>query len=301
MKKIVLLQHYFNEIGGIETFLINFCKTFGNQYDLTLVCRSIGYENALIIGQYANVVCDPTETIDCDICLITSVLVDEETFKFIKYKELYQMVHSDWTVMRQFWDYEFKSYDKNTKYIAVSECARQSFLKEYGKDSVVIPNIIAVDKPIKKLKILSLTRLTTEKGYKRMCRLCDLFDKYNISYSWDVYGTNPCNEKSYGNMVLHKPIKRGNQIMSNYDYVCQLSDTESMCITMYESLMNGVPVLVTPFPNAKEEIKNGVNGYILPFDMNLSEKDILNIYQKIPNKASYKQTGIEELWKELLD
>ena len=28
-KKIVLLQHYYNEIGGIETFLLNFCKKFG--------------------------------------------------------------------------------------------------------------------------------------------------------------------------------------------------------------------------------------------------------------------------------
>lgn len=88
--------------------------------------------------------------------------------------------------------------------------------------------------------------------------------------------------------------------MTGYDYVCQLSDTESMCITMYESLMQGVPVLVTPFPNAKEEIKDGVNGYILPFDMNISEKDIYNIYQKIPNKVSYEQHGIEDLWKDIL-
>ena len=43
-KKIVLLQHYFNDIGGIETFLINFCKTFSQEYDITLVCREIGWE-----------------------------------------------------------------------------------------------------------------------------------------------------------------------------------------------------------------------------------------------------------------
>lgn len=190
MKKVVLLQHYFNEIGGIETFLINFCKTFSNQYDLTLVCRTIDYENALIIGEYANVICEPTEPIECDICLLTSVLVDEEAFRFIKYKEIFQMIHSDWTEMKKFWNYQYKSYDKNTKYISVSECARKSFLNEYGIDSVVIPNIITVDKQ-KQLRILSMTRLTTEKGYKRMCQLCDLFAKYNICYVWDVYGTNP--------------------------------------------------------------------------------------------------------------
>lgn len=300
MKKVVLLQHYFNEVGGIETFIINFCKTFSNQYDLTLVCRSIDYENALIVGEYANVICDPTETIECDICIVTSVLVDEEVFKHIRYKEIYQMIHSDWTEMRKYWNLKQKKYDENTKYISVSECARQSYLNEYGIDSVVIPNIITTDKPIKILRILSMTRLSVEKGYKRMCKLCDLFDKYNVPYIWDIYGTNPVGVKPYGNMILHNSIKRGNKLMTGYDYVCQLSDTESMCITMYESLMQGVPVLVTPFPNAKEEIKDGVNGYILPFDMNISEKDIYNIYQKIPNKVSYEQHGIEDLWKDIL-
>lgn len=300
MKKIVLLHQYFGEIGGIETFIINFCKTFSESYDLTLVCRNIGYENALIVGDYANVICYSTETIECDVLILTSVLIDEDAFKFIKYKEIYQMIHSDWSEIKKIWNLQLKEYDPTMKYISVSECARQSFLKEYGKDSVVIPNIVIVDK-VKQLRILSMTRLTVEKGYKRMCKLCDLFDEYNIPYVWDVYSNNSKNLKPYGNMVFHNQVKFGNRIMNNYDYVCQLSDTESMCITMYESLMNGVPVLVTPFPNAKEEIKNGVNGYILPFDMNLSEKDILNIYQKIPNKVSYKQTGIEKLWKELLD
>lgn len=300
MKKIVLLQHYFNEIGGIETFLINFCKTFGNQYDITLVCRNIDFNNALIIGKYANLICYPTKTIECDICILSSVLVDEDIFKFVKYKEIYQMIHSDWTEIKKYWNLEQKKYDDNTKYISVSESARQSFLREYGIDSIVIPNIVLVDK-VKQLRILSMTRLTAEKGYKRMCKLCDLFNKYNIPYVWDVYTNNSEKLKPYSNMIFHESIKFGNRIMNNYDYVCQLSDTESMCITMYESLMSGVPVLVTPFPNAKEEIKNGENGYILPFDMNLSEKDILNIYQKIPKNVSYKQTGIEELWRELLD
>lgn len=299
MKKIVLLHHYFSEIGGIETFIINFCKSLGNQYDITLVCRNIDYENALIIGDYANVICEPTKPIECDICIITSVLVDEEAFKYVQYKQLYQMIHSDWSEMKKFFNYQFKSYDDKTKFISVSECARKSFLKEYGIDSIIIPNMIVVSQE-KYLRILSMTRLTDEKGFNRMCKLCDLFDEYNINYVWDVYGTNPKKLKPHGNMNLHEPIKQGNKLMVNYDYVCQLSDTESMCITMYESLMNKVPVLVTPFPNAVEEIKDGENGYILPFDMNLSKDDILKISNNIPKNAFYKQKDIKKLWKDVL-
>ena len=299
MKKIVLLQHFYNEIGGIETFLYNFCKQFGDKYDITLVCRSISPENALRLAEFVNVVCEVEQEIDCDICIITSVLVDKPVFDQIKYKEIYQMVHSDWSQMRKFWDWKFVEYDKNTKYISVSECARQSFIREYHRDSVVIPNLVLVDDP-PMLKLLSCTRLTEEKGYDRMCQLCDLFDKYGITYIWDVYGTNPLNKPLYKNMVLHNPIKDAQKIMGEYDYVVQLSDTESMCITMYESLMQHTPVLVTPFPNAVDDIKDGVNGYILPFDMKLTKEQIMKIANNIPKNVSYKQEGVIEKWEKIL-
>jgi glycosyltransferase involved in cell wall biosynthesis len=297
-KKIVLLQHYFNDIGGIETFLINFCKTFSQEYDITLVCREIGWENALILGDYVNVITDPKAPIECDICIITSVLVDESIFPYIKYKQIYQMIHSDWTAMKKFWKWEFKSYDPNTKYIAVSKIAQESFKREYNKDSIIIPNIIYVE-PIQ-LRLLSLTRLTEEKGFNRMVKLCQLLDKNHINYIWDVYGTNPLLVTPPQNMYLHSPVKLGNKLMRGYDYVVQLSDTESMCITMYEALMSGVPVLVTPFPNALDEIHNGENGYILPFDMSLTNEDINNIVNHKPTNVHYVQTGVKELWNNIL-
>lgn len=299
MKKIVLLQHFYNEIGGIETFLYNFCKEFGDKYDITLVCRDISVENALELSKFVNIVSETEEPIECDICIITSVLVDKPLFDLIKYKEIYQMIHSDWAAMRKFWNWQFVEYDKNTKYIAVSDCARKSFIKEYNRDSVVIPNLISVD--TYNLRLVSCTRLTGEKGYKRMCQLCDLFKKYGVSYIWDVYGTNPLNYPSYGNMVLHSPIKHANRIMSNYDYVVQFSDTESMCITMYESLMQHTPVLVTPFPNAVEDIKDGVNGYVLPFDMNLTKQQVMKIVNNIPKNVSYEQKGVIEEWEKILE
>jgi glycosyltransferase involved in cell wall biosynthesis len=297
-KRIVLLQHYFNEIGGIETFLINFCKTFSDEYDLVLVCRHIDYKNALIIGKYADIITDPTSPIDCDILLITSVLVDESTFSFIRYKEIYQMIHSDWSAMKKFWDWKFKEYDPNTKYISVSEAARQSFLKEYNKDSVVIPNIIDVTPP--KLRLISLTRLTEEKGFARMVKLCNMLNDANIDFIWNVYGTNPKKLIPPRNMYINTPVQQGNRLMKGYDYLVQLSDTESMCISMYEALMQGIPVLVTPFPNAVEEIHNGQNGYIIPFDMNISSELFNSIIACIPTGFSYKQTGIKQKWQSIL-
>ena len=133
-----------------------------------------------------------------------------------------------------------------------------------------------------------------------MCKLCDLLEENGISYTWDIYGTNPLNYPTYKNMVLHTPIQHAQRFMSDYDYVVQLSDTESMCITMYESLMQHTPVLVTPFPNAVDDIKDGVNGYILPFDMKLTKNQIMNIVNKIPKNVDYKQEGVIEKWEKIL-
>lgn len=300
-KKVFLLQHYFNDIGGIETFLINWCKVFKDKYDITLICEDISVMNALMLSKYCNLICEQlSETVECDILIITSVLVDDKNFRKIKYKRIFRMIHSDWTEMKKIWDYQFIEYGKDTQYISVSQCAKEGLKKEFQKDSIVIPNILVKEEHKKPLKILSATRLTEEKGYFRMKALCDLFEKYKIPYIWDVFGTNPLNEKGYKNMFLHPPIKNVQEIMKGYDYVAQLSTTESFNYTLYEALMQNVPVLVTPFPNAKQEIINGENGYIIPFDIQLSEDDIIKIYNNIPTKASYEQKGVVELWTKIL-
>lgn len=302
MKKVVLCQHFFNKIGGIETFIINFCKTFHKEYDITLLCRYIDTDNALRLSQYADIICEPID-INCDICIITSVLVDKGMIEKVKYKKIYQMIHSDWSEEKKFWDFKVEKYSPDTEFISVSESTRKACLKEFGYDSIVIPNILIkpYTNPKRTLKLVSCCRLTEEKGFGRMKRLCDLLELNNIPYIWDVFGTNSRNEVSYKNMSIHEPITKNiGEIMKNYDYVVQLSDTESFCYTMYESLMLGVPVLVTPFPNAKQEIKDGENGYILPFDMNISKDKMKQIYNNIPKNVKYKQEGVKELWQELL-
>ncbi|MBO7614795.1 MAG: glycosyltransferase [Bacilli bacterium] len=297
-KKMVLLQHYYNDIGGVETFLLNFVRQFHNDYDITFVCRDISLENAYMLSEYVDVIIELTSPLDCDICILTSVLVDKEYYYQINYKKVYRMIHSDWTAMKQFWSWTFEELDPKTEYIAVSDIARESFIREYNRDSVVIPNLIYNQEY--DLKLCSFTRLTEEKGYDLMCKFCDLLDKYGIKYIWDVFGTNPNNVIPYGNIRLHSPIADCQRLMKAYDYVCQFSKTESFCYTMYEAWTNGVPTLVTPFPNAVKDVKEGKNGYLIPFDMKLTKKDIDKIINKVPKNVEYKQEGVVELWKELL-
>lgn len=221
------------------------------------------------------------------------------------------MIHSDWSEMKKIWNWEFIGYDdENTQYISVSDAARNGFIKEYNRDSIVIPNLLfkneIVDakksyKKNNKLVLGGFQRLTEEKGYKRIIKLADLLEQNNIDYEIHIFGTNPLKYGNYKNVFLHNPIGDVENMYHCFDYIICLSDTESFCYTMYESLMYGTPVIATPFPNAKVDIKDGINGYIVPFDMKVDNDFINNLYNKIPKNVTYTQKGVVELWKKLLN
>lgn len=299
MKKIVILQNDFCVIGGIETFITNFCKTFYKNYEITIITNKIDNARALKLCEYADILTE-IEDIECDSCIITSIFVNKNWLGHIKFKKLILMIHCDIKEMNRIWNKKFPLQIYDGKYVSVSETAKNSLKEEYDIDSIVIPNVLVENKEdVKILRLISACRLTEEKGYNRMKILCDLFEKYNIPYQWDVY-TNSKKE-NYKNMIIREPQKDISILFKNYDYVVQLSDTESYCYTMYETMQKGVGVLVTPFPNAVEEIQNGINGYIIPFDMNVTQELINNIYNNIPKNKIYKQTGVIEKWKSILN
>jgi glycosyltransferase involved in cell wall biosynthesis len=106
-------------------------------------------------------------------------------------------------------------------------------------------------------------------------------------FVWDIYGS--------GNLDLLKPLTKCNykgvtneakEVMRQYDFLVQLSDTEGMPMVILEALSVGLPVITTNYPSAKELITHGVNGYIVDFDLkNLPELKILPTFTFI-NKST---------------
>jgi glycosyltransferase involved in cell wall biosynthesis len=135
------------------------------------------------------------------------------------------------------------------------------------------------------LKLLTLSRIQPEKGFKRMEQLQHLLPQ---PFQWDIYGSGNldllkpltlCNYKG----VTHEPKK---VMASGYDFLVQLSDTEGMPMVILEALSVGLPVITTNYPSAKELITNGVNGYIVDFELkNLPELKTLPNFTFI-NKSS---------------
>ena len=134
------------------------------------------------------------------------------------------------------------------------------------------------------IRLLTLSRIQPEKGFKRMALMQDLIKD---PFVWDIYGS--------GNLDLLKPLTKctykgvtndAMEVMKQYDFLVQLSDTEGMPMVILEALSVGLPVITTNYPSAKELITHGVNGYIVDFDLkNLPELKILPTFTFI-NKST---------------
>ena len=204
------------------------------------------------------------------------------------------------------------------KYVAVSEEAKRQFKERKGKDCVVIPNIIdneeiiklskeSVDIAKKKHNFLIVSRIDPQKGFPRLRPILDeCNNKYGDDYQFVVIGSNYLYPK-YGE-DLKKELEKYNVIwlgrqdnpykyMAWADSLWQLSDYESQCMVMYESLIVGTPCVCTPFPNAIKELTDG-RGYILEKD--LSNLDLDKIC-KLKKGFTYNYDSYGDEWDKLIE
>ena len=204
------------------------------------------------------------------------------------------------------------------KYVAVSEEAKRQFKERKNKDCIIIPNIIdeeeikalakeKVDIEKKKHNFLIVSRIDQQKGFPRLRPVleeCEL--KYGKDYQFVVIGSCYLYPE-YSNRIKEE-LKDFNVIwlgkqdnpykyMKWADSLWQLSDYESQCMVMYESLILGTPCVCTDFPNAIKELTNN-KGYVLKKDLSNLDLDLIEKLKK-GFKYTYKNNADE--WNNLLD
>lgn len=204
------------------------------------------------------------------------------------------------------------------KYVAVSEEAQKQFKKRKNKDCVIIPNILDVDEikelakekvdiPKKKHNFLIVSRIDQQKGFPRLKPILNKCEeKYGKDYQFIVVGScylypqysNRLKEelKNY-NVIWEGKQDNPYKYMAWADSLWQLSDYESQCMVMYESLILGTPCICTDFPNAIKELTDG-KGYVLKKDLSNLDLDKIEKLEK-GFKYNYKNYGEE--WLKLLE
>ena len=286
--KNVFYFHHLNVIGGVENMFYELGKKYKDWDIIVYYCS--GDKNQIArLKQYVDVRKYETgQIIECDKVFFN---YQAPIINNVKAKEYYMIIHADYKAQ----GIEPPKVPKYVKYIGVSQAVCDSFTEISGKPCQLCYNPITIDPPKRILKLVSATRLTKEKGYKRMVALAKALDEAEIPYTWYVY-TNSKETIPSPNVIYMPPTLDINTQLAQADYVVQLSDSESYCYTMIEALLLHIPVIVTPWKCLKELGVTEKYGFILPF--NMKNIPIKEIYEK---RFNFDYQPPKDCWDEILE
>lgn len=153
------------------------------------------------------------------------------------------------------------------------------------------------------IKLVTISRISKEKGFERMLNFEQMLKDAKIDFIWDLYGDGTTR---YAKSVLPKMkyinfkgvTDKPKEIVKQYDYLVQLSDTEGFPYSIYEAMQQKVAVIATDFPSIHEMITDGKNGFII--NKNLLNFDIQKI-TNVPVIKSFKEKSTEKDWIKFID
>lgn len=267
--QVVVYRKHLTDIGGLMTFIMNFVETMSEYYDITVLCESITKTRLMQLLPKVRVITGRNpKTIVCDSLIILSFL--DHMPQNVKADKVIRMCHACKT------DPSWKIPQDYNELLYVSQAAADSFDDPDGK----VMHNINVQKTKDTMILVSAIRLPApDKGNieQRMRTLADMLNAADIPFIWLNFSSggiqNP--PKHFYNMGVTFDMP---SILKMATYSVLLSDSECWPYAALESLMTKTPVICTPFKSAYEMgIKDGVNGYIVPFDMDFDVTKLLDV------------------------
>lgn len=283
--QLCLYINYMHTIGGIETFVYNFITLMSEYYDIVLNVGNIPEIQISRLSKYCQII-KGQRPIYCDTLILLRIL--DERPKYITAKKTIRMCHACRT------NPQWSVPDDADQTVFVSEVSKQSF----GRDGLVIHNPFITEKKTA-LFLISATRIPApDKGQneRRMRQLAKMLHDAHIPFIWLNFSDGTMNDiAGFYNMGIEIDIQ---PYIAKADYLVQLSDSEAYSYSLLEALTNETAVICTPFLSATESgVIDGVNGYIVPFDMSFDVEKLLNV-PKFKDEHSNKE--IIKSWRDLI-
>lgn len=297
-KSIYMYHARFCEIGGVETFVYNWVVNLWEYYDITILYDTGDYTQLTRIAPYVNLVrYDKNKHYTCDIFIRNSVwgsIPDNVTSRENRYIE---MRHANYKYLsdKGVLSAQYRPSKNTNEIVGCGYFVSKMSHLVLGDDPTTIQNILAPTKQTNKiLHLISCTRIDGEKGGKRMEKLCEMLREAGIKFDWKIFtnGLHPLEGEEIQYYTSRFDIW---DYLADADYTVLLSDVEGLPYTVQESLQYKTPCIVTDIEGCTELIKDGVNGYVVPLDMNFNVKKLL----KIPVLKDYDNHA-KEKWLDYL-
>ena len=291
-KNMIYIGDIHGRFSGLITWITNIGKCFGKDYELTFIYNQIDDEIKELIEPYFEVVRHEN---------FVNYICDRFIDTYLDYdypRNIFYCEESSTFIHGIMFENYFLSPDLYDKYIAVSKTCRDTvkFGFETNKKVDYIHNPIKMDKKSIKphLKLVSTTRSQNIKGVERLEKFAQILDEENIPYTWNVF-TDANEGINHSGFIYRNAVFNPLSYVNDADYLVMLSDTESFCYSVLESLILNTKVIVSELDVFKElGVKNGENGYFIPFEFfedNNKEKlreKVLEIYNAKNKKIKYE-------------
>lgn len=223
----------------------------------------------------------------------------------VKSKKKYTWVHSDYRVYGLSKTIDGRLLRNFDAIYCVSETCKKIFDDQYpslASKCEVRQNIIDVnfirdhlsgpsfDDNFDGVRLLDVTRIDPNKGLDLAVLVCKELKDRNLNFRWYILGNDPLGYqvelekliKKYGVedcFILAGSTKNPFPYMDQADIIVHFSRFEGRSVSIDEALALNKTILLTNYETAKDQITNGVNGYICNFDV----YELANTLEKLIN------------------
>lgn len=140
-KKVIIYISMLNAIGGIETFIANFCRRMKVHYDILFLFSDADPKMLLKIVEHVPVERYHGQSLTCDYFISTSAWGNnaDETIEAKKYV---QMIHADYMAFKKY-GFKYTKAKKTTHHVSVGQWVAEQFEQATGyKNDAVILNLL---------------------------------------------------------------------------------------------------------------------------------------------------------------
>jgi len=273
----------------------NWCWWLRNYFDVVVLYVTGEYQRLKLMSKIVKMEkYDPNKIYECDIFIRNSVwgLIPDN----IKAKRMIEMRHADYKYLldKGLLYQQYKSMGIKEIVGCGEYVSEMSDLVLHDKPTTIKNILLPRKKTNKVLKFISCTRIDQAKGWNRMLKLMQMLREAGIKFEWNIF-TNSSYRCDFEEVHMWKQRYDIWDYLADADYTILLSDSEGLPYTIQESLQYQVPCIVTDVKGCTELIKDGVNGYVVPLDMNFDVTKIL----KIPKCPEYDNHSLEDWLKYL--
>lgn len=267
---------------------------------------------------------DYNEKIEADICIWCRLYMDYSLLKkHIIAKKNLLWVHSQPRALENCILDDKKFLNDINKIVCVSKTVQNQLL--VNSPSVVIHNFLPsnieelANETIfeniflnnKKLKLVTVSRLSNGKGFGRVLNLVKTLKNNNIDFEYAIIGKGRALEEK-----IREDFKDIEEVkflgykenpypyIKKADYLVQLSDFETWGNVITEAKYLHTPVIVTNFESAYEQVTDDYNGILIDLkDTNYTkyiQKIICNLEKYKNNLANFNHSNEIEKWNTII-